>query len=139
MFSEARGLAGQRRSCVQVRPARPFTGGGRGQALPRTGRFPCTGMTGAPAKIVASASGRQDILRLCFSTAGASRAASLALLLLRERRRQVGQLTDVLIPSLLVPVQPLLPGLGDVTPGHRVHDVQTRIPGDGVPPARAFP
>jgi len=40
--------------------------------------FPCTGMTGAPAKIVASANERLDILRLCSSTAAASRTASLA-------------------------------------------------------------
>jgi hypothetical protein len=39
-FSEARGLAGRRRSCFQVLPARPFTGGGRGRALSRTDRFP---------------------------------------------------------------------------------------------------
>ena len=32
----------------------------------------------------------------------------------------MGQLTEVLIPSLLVPVQPLLPGLGNLTPSHQV-------------------
>jgi hypothetical protein len=40
----------------------------------------------------------------------------------------VGQLTDALIPSSLVPVQPLLLGLGNFTPSHQVHDEQTRIP-----------
>ncbi len=43
-------------------------------------------------------------------------------LVLGKRRCQAGQLADVLIPSLLTPVQPLLLGLGDFTPSHRVHD-----------------
>ena len=51
---------------------------------------------------------------------GGEQNGESGLLLLRKRRCQVGQLTEVLIPSLLVPVQPLLPGLGNLAPGHQV-------------------
>jgi hypothetical protein len=54
MFSQARALAGQHRPCFQARPARPSTGGGRGRAPSRTGRFPDTVTTGNAGEIAAS-------------------------------------------------------------------------------------
>ncbi len=64
---------------------------------------------------------RHDVfLRLDSFTAGASRTASLAFCSSESGGAKWASLREESIPLLLVPGQPLLPGLGNLTPGHQV-------------------